>query len=66
MSRFRRRIPCNDAEFDEAAGEQIHGLVLEPTMVKRGHYRRSAERDSNGPVLYQEFDEENGYTFTIV
>jgi hypothetical protein len=72
---------CSDAEFNEAAGEQIHGLVLEPTMVKRGHYRRVAylnylQKEIQMPErnlltgldqsLYQEFDEEKGYTFTIV
>ena len=72
---------CSDAEFDKAAGEQIHGLVLEPATAKRGHYRRIAylnylQKDIQMPErnllkrldksLYQELDEDKGYTFTIV
>ena len=72
---------CSDAEFDEAAGLQIHALVLEPTSVQRGHYRRVAylnylQKEIQVPQrnlrtrldqsLYQELDEEKGYTFTIV
>ena len=64
--------------------KQIWYLIfrdMEPTMVKRGHYRRVTylnylqkeiqmpERNLSPRLdqsLYQEFDEKKGYTFTIV